>query len=197
MMNLLPTFEKLANCLRPHGEDPAPSLRDVFSSTNNFCARTPVHIVDEAVLRQLAKLHPYNDNLFKDCGRRDGFPEFLYIGPEGGTFFIMTDEQNRFIGSLTLRPFSGDRRSIEFAQISVHSNFTNIGVGTKLLETMQTYLNKERPEIDAIIINKFEQDGNRWIRPKLHKMASGFKAGLYERHDWPFDLIPLRHAAPH
>lgn len=196
-MRLKTTTRHLANYLFSGRDEPRPTLKMIFSAfAGGHQIHQPVHIVEEDVLRQLEALHPYNDNLQKYVGRSSLFPELLHIGPAGGLFFIICDDANRFIASLTLRPYCDAPNRIELSQISVHRNFQNFGLATRLLNSMQDHLNKNRPEINEIIINSFEDAGNRWLRPLIYRMADGFKARILERDLWTFEPMPLRENSP-
>ncbi|HNQ91985.1 MAG TPA: GNAT family N-acetyltransferase [Alphaproteobacteria bacterium] len=173
-------------------------MKHVFLAVAYNCpvlAHQPVHIVDEITLQEMVELNPYNDNISKNTGRSPHFPEFLYMARRDGTYFIISDNANRIVASLTLYP-QPEKHQIELSQISVHTNYQDFGLASRLLHQMKDYLNTDRPEITEIVINEFKDPGNRWIRPLIFKMRGEFKAQFKERDTWTFETFPLRRSAP-
>lgn len=191
-MDLAQTFARLSRNWSATDGAPKPSLRQIFSNNGKMPPQT-IHIVDEVTLKQLAGLHPYNNNLFKENGRDDDFPELLRVGEPGGLYFIITDSDQRFIASLTVRPIDDQPESLEFAQISIQKNYMNMSLASQLLDALKNYLNKERRDVERLVIYSYLSAGHRWIRPKLLEMSPHFKAHLVEQDSWTQQLKPLRH----
>lgn len=147
--------------------------------------RAHVHIVDAQELIEMTKWHPFNKNLLKDYGKDKNFPLFLNLYPEGypftPTYFIICDDQKRFIASATLASSDDEKNKIILSQISVHHDFRGQGYATRLLFTIKDYLNIERPDIQNFEISKFEPMGKRYLEHKIIEMAPEFKANIFQR----------------
>ncbi len=191
-MSLKNTFDLLRRNWKASPNEPKPSLAEIFGNHGKLPPQT-IHIVDQDTLTQIAALHPYNRDIYRDSGRQNDFPELLRVGEPGALYFIISDEKNRFIASLTLRPINGSPESLEFAQISVQENYKNMGLSGQLLEAMRDYLNKDRKDITRIVILSYLGPGLRWVRPKLLEMSPYLRAGLFEQNSWTLELCPLRH----
>ncbi len=191
-MSLKNTFDLLRRNWKASPNEPKPSLAEIFGNHGKLPPQT-IHIVDQDTLTQIAALHPYNRDIYRDSGRQNDFPELLRVGEPGALYFIISDEKYRFIASLTLRPIEGSPESLEFSQISIQENYKNMGLSGQLLDAMKDYLNKDRKDITRIVIFSYLSPGLRWVRPKLLEMSPHFKAHLLEQNSWTLELCPLRH----
>lgn len=191
-MQLKRTFDLLCRNWKAAPDAPKPSLREIFTNHGKLPRQT-VHIVDQVTLGQLADLHPYNQDINKDQGRKNDFPELLRVGEPGAIYFIIADDQQRFIASITLRPVEDSPNSLEFAQISIQENYKNMGLSGQLLEALKDYLNKERPDITRLMIYSYLSPGQKWVRPKLKEMSPHFKAQIMEQDTWNLEFSPLIH----
>lgn len=97
------------------------------------------------------------------------------------TYFIICDDQKRFIASATIASKDGEKDKMTLGQISVHPDFRNQRYATRLLFTIKDYLNIERPDIQNFIISKFEPMGKRYLEHKIIEMAPEFKANIFQR----------------
>ncbi len=191
-MSLKHTFDCLVRNYRARPDEPKPSLRQIFANQGKLSSQV-VHIVYPDTLKQLAELNHYNNDLYKNQGRRGDFLPFLLIEncQPDSLFFIIADDQNRFIASMTLHPVPDEPQRLQLSQISVHKNYQNMGLATRMLDTAKTYLNKDRRDITEIIVTSFEEDGTRWLRPKCLDMSEGLKAQVLRKDNHTGDLIPL------
>ncbi len=144
-----------------------------------------VHIVDTQQLIEMATWHPFNKNLLKEYNKDEDFLPFLNLYPEGypftPTYFIICDDQKRFVASATLASRDDEKDKMTLNQISVHRDFRRQGYATRLLMGIKDYLNTERPDIENFEISKFEPMGKRYLEHKIIEMAPEFKANLFQR----------------
>ena len=140
----------------------------------------PVHVVDKDGLIQLAAGNAFNENLFLKKHTDKNFPEFLQIEPYASIYFIMCDDDGRFVASATLRPEYNRLTEMMISQISIHPDFRNKGYATRLLLGIADYLNNVRPDVTRLTISRFMPMGHKYLRQKFIEIAPAFKAETFE-----------------
>lgn len=165
-----------------------PSFRDIFNQHGRLKPGLIAHvqILDNHGLGELAKRHPFNQNMFLTADRDKDFPKYLYLVPAKAIYFIICDDEHRIIASATLRPQKERATTLTLSQISVHRAYRNQGYATRILSEIKTYLNQARPDITKLTVSKFKLMGKAFIRPKLIELSSEFKSEIFEEATSPF-----------
>lgn len=139
-----------------------------------------VHVVDKDGLIQLAAGNIFNENLFFKKRTDKTFPEFLQIEPYASVYFIICDDDGRFVASATLRPEQNRLSEMMISQISIHPDFRNKGYATRLLLEIAAYLNTVCPDVTRLVISRFMPMGHKYLRNKFIEIAPAFKAETFE-----------------
>lgn len=143
----------------------------------------------------LIQLNPDNVNITLRSGdnaRDPGFPPYLTAVTGTERYFLLLNQACRIVGAATLYPKEGDNQALAIHQVSVGAHERHQGLGGKIIDGLTEFFN-QYPGLTGVYLSSYEEDGRKYLRPRIHAMARQLPCPVYEYNREISDFVAIGH----